>query len=39
MRSATGNEGVSYFVSTEGFQINKTNIQSNFDIEYQYVPT
>ena len=39
MTSAPGNEGVSDFVSNEGYQINETNIQSSLDIGLQYVLT
>ena len=37
--SVPGNRGVSGFVSNEGVHINKTNIQSSFDIGLQYVLT
>ena len=37
MIGAPGNEGVSDFVSNERGQINKTNLQSYFEIELQYV--
>ena len=39
MTSASGNEGVGDFVINEGVQINKTNLQSSFDIGFQCVLT
>ena len=37
--SAPINEGVSYFVINEGVHINKTNLQSYFEVGLQYVLT